>query len=84
MRSTCCEEILDGSEPDAAFSEAASGHNLRLQLVMLVRKIGVLLSRFFFRGAPGTPIHWDREIAGESGELRSGRAENRATRDSPG
>ena len=33
-----CEEILDGSEPDAAFSEAPSGQNFRLQLVMLTEK----------------------------------------------
>src|SRR5712691_8472267 len=32
------KEILHGGEPDAAFSETASGQNFRLQLVLLTEK----------------------------------------------
>ena len=38
MRSTAAKKSWHGSEPDAALPETASGHDFRLQFVMLAEK----------------------------------------------
>ena len=66
MRSTCGKEIRHGSEPDAAFSETASGHDFRLQLVLLSEK-QVLSHADFSSGAhQALPfIGFARKLAGQ-------------------
>ena len=64
--------------------KSASGQNLRLQLVLLPEKQALSYSDFSSGAHQALPfIGVARQLA-ESEELRSGRAENRATRGSPG
>ncbi len=84
MRSTSAKKSCTEANRMRRSPKAASGDDFRLQLALLAEKQDALPLRSFARDAPGTPIHSGRARAGGSGELRSGRVENRARRGFPG